>query len=157
MLNRIKDFLSHGGSREKASQDGHSLEDYQIAAAALLIETARLDEVLDASETAAIHRILSDLFDLDEKETESLIEAASTSQEKSVDIHQFTRRIKDSFSYEERIHLIELLWEVAYADGVLHDFEANLLRRVGGLIHVSDRDRGEARLRVLEKLGIEVK
>ena len=48
-----------------------------------------------------------------------------------------------------------MLWEVAYADGVLHDYEANLMRRVGGLIYVTDRDRGDARRRVLERLGIE--
>ncbi len=157
MLNRIKTFLAKGGFSEKTPQDSLNLEERQIAAAALLIEAARLDEVLDASETAAIRRILRDYFDLTEEETESLIEAASLKQEKSVDIHQFTRQITQTFSEAERIQLIEMLWEVAYADGVLHDYEANLLRRVGGLIHVSDKDRGDARRRTLEKLGIEVK
>ena len=47
-----------------------------------------------------------------------------------------------------------MLWEVAYADGALHDYEASLLRRVAGLLYVSDRDNGEARLRVMAKLGI---
>ena len=50
--------------------------------------------------------------------------------------------------------MIEMLWEVVYADGQLHDYEASLLRRVTGLLYVSDRDSGEARLRVMEKLGI---
>jgi uncharacterized tellurite resistance protein B-like protein len=51
--------------------------------------------------------------------------------------------------------IIEMLWEVVYADGVLHDYEANLLRRIGGLIYVSDRDRGAARKRVMKRLGID--
>jgi uncharacterized tellurite resistance protein B-like protein len=50
--------------------------------------------------------------------------------------------------------MIEMLWEVVYADGELHDLEASLLRRVGGLLYVSDRDRGAARMRVLNRLGI---
>ncbi len=158
MLNRIKTFLSSGGFIEKTPQGSHHThKEHQLAAAALLIEAARLDEDHSSMETATIHRILGAKFDLSEMETTSLFEAASDTQEKSVDIHQFTRQIKQTFSEEERIHLIEMLWEVAYADGVLHDYEANLLRRVGGLIHVSDKDRGDARRRVLEKLGIEVK
>ena len=53
---------------------------------------------------------------------------------------------------EERIELIEMIWEVVYADGELHDYEANLLRRLGGLLYVSDRERGDARKRVLARL-----
>ena len=55
---------------------------------------------------------------------------------------------------EERVGILELLWEVVYADGTLHDYEASLLRRVAGLLYVSDRESGEARLRVMERLGI---
>ncbi len=58
------------------------------------------------------------------------------------------------FSDAERIELIEMLWEVAYADGVVHDYEHNLLRRIAGLIYVTDRDRGLARNRVLARLGL---
>ena len=54
-----------------------------------------------------------------------------------------------------RDKLIELLWEVVYSDGSLHAYESNLLRRIGGLIYVSDRDRGDARKRVLQRLSAE--
>ena len=53
-----------------------------------------------------------------------------------------------------RIDLMEMLWEVCYADGVLHDFEAQLMRRMAGLMFVDDRDSGAARKRALEKLGL---
>ena len=69
----------------------------------------------------------------------------------SVQILRFTRTVKDRFSYQERVDLIEMLWEVVYADGVSDAFENQLMRRIGGLIYVSDRDRGEARLRVLAR------
>ena len=60
----------------------------------------------------------------------------------------------DFFEPEERIALIEMLWEVAYADGELHDYEASLIRRITGLLYVSDRDSGEARKRVRARLGL---
>ena len=69
--------------------------------------------------------------------------------------HGFTRAIKDGFSHAERVQLIEMMWEVAYADGALHDYEASLLRRVTGLLYVSDRESGEARKRVLARLGLQ--
>ena len=68
-------------------------------------------------------------------------------------IRDSTRVIKDNYSQQERVELIEMIWEVVYADGVRHDYEDSLLRRIAGLIYVSDRDRGNARKRVLERLG----
>ncbi len=62
--------------------------------------------------------------------------------------------INESFAPAERVTVIEMLWEVAYADGILHDYEANLVRRVGGLLFVPDHDTGEARKRVLARLGL---
>jgi len=73
----------------------------------------------------------------------------------SVHLHRYTKTIKDRFSEAERVELIELLWEVVYADGELHAHESNLLRRIGGLIYVSDRDRGDARKRVMQRLNAE--
>jgi uncharacterized tellurite resistance protein B-like protein len=71
--------------------------------------------------------------------------------ENSVQILRFTRAIKDRYSYAERVALIEMLWDVVYADGVSDALEAQLMRRIGGLLYVSDHDRGEARQRVLAR------
>ena len=59
--------------------------------------------------------------------------------------------MKDGFSHDERVRMIEMLWEVVLADDEIHDHEANLLRRVAGLIYVSDRESGDARKRVLDR------
>ncbi len=67
---------------------------------------------------------------------------------------RFTRVVKDSFSHAERVELIEMIWEVVYADGERHDYEDSLMRRIAGLIYVSDRERGEARRRALARLGV---
>lgn len=99
--------------------------------------------------------ILSRHFELETADTDALFDMAWDRHEESVNLHRYTKTIKDRFSEKERIEMIELLWEVVYADGELHALESNLLRRIGGLIYVSDRDRGDARKRVLQRLGAE--
>ena len=83
-----------------------------------------------------------------------MIEAATAEEAETLDLHRWAQSIKNAYSEEERIALIEKMWEVVYADGVLDDYEANLLRRVAGLIYVPDRQSGEARQRVMSRLGI---
>ena len=77
--------------------------------------------------------------------------AADAATEDMVEVYGFARRVKDAFEHDERVQMIEMLWEVVYADGEIHDHEANLLRRVAGLIYVSDRESGDARKRVLDR------
>ena len=91
-------------------------------------------------------------FGLDATEAATLIAQAESTQDDAVEMHRFTRTIKDRFSAAERIEMIEMLWEVVYADGELHPYEANLMRRLGGLLYVSERDRGAARKRVVDRL-----
>ena len=68
-------------------------------------------------------------------------------------LYGFTRIIKDRFSYEERVEFMEMLWQVSYADGELHDYESNLMRRIAGLLYVEDRDSGDARKRAIRRLS----
>ena len=75
-------------------------------------------------------------------------------ESETLDLHRWAQAIKQAYSEEERVELIEKMWEVVYADGVLDDYEANLLRRVAGLIYVPDRESGQARQRVMARLGI---
>jgi len=81
--------------------------------------------------------------------------AAAVEQARSSQLVRFTRTIKDEFGPQQRIDFIEMLWEVAYADAHLHPYEANLLRRVAGLIYVPDQESGAARKRVLVRLGLD--
>lgn len=131
-----------------------SLEEYQVATAAVLVEAAQLDNHFDAEERAKIHDLVAHRFGLDSAEAEALIEAAEQAVAHAKPLHGFTRTIKDAFDHDARIELLEMLWEVAYADGRLHDYEASLIRRVTGLLHVSDRESGAARKRALERLGV---
>lgn len=126
----------------------------RIAAAALLVTAAAMDDIFDDAERARIEELLARRFGLDEAGAHRLLAEAEAIALQSVDLHGFTSTIKAGFDFEERIELLEMAWEVAYTDGVLHDHEANLMRRLAGLLAVSDRDSGEARRRVRERLGL---
>jgi uncharacterized tellurite resistance protein B-like protein len=154
MRKRIRSFL------RKLDRDGavrpptRDREDMRLAAAALLVEAAVMDGHFDAAERATVRGLLAARFGLDAGETDELIASAESAVAASHGIFRFTNAIKSHFSDAERIELIEMLWEVAYADGVLDDYEDNLLRRIAGLIYVTDRERGLARKRVLARLGL---
>jgi len=154
MINRIKALLTFTPDTKGGASGGQV--DKQLAAAALMVEAARMDSHFDDTERATIARLLQRRFGLSPTETQTLIDEAARAQDDANQLLRFTRTIKDNFDEDERVTLIEMLWEVVYADGVLDDFEANLLRRVGGLLYVSDRDRGLARKRVLKRLGLDV-
>jgi uncharacterized tellurite resistance protein B-like protein len=129
-------------------------DDLQLAVAALLVEAARMDDRFEPSERAAIETVLARRFSLTAEDTTRLLAAAERAADASSQLFRFTQLIVERLSPEERIGLVEMLWEVVYADGVLDPDEDALLRRVAGLIYVPDQDRGAARKRVLRRLGV---
>ena len=151
MLDRIKAILRD----QPVAADAGGFDQLQIAVAVLLIEAARMDNEFDADERAAIAQLLQRRFELDADGAEKLLTRAEEKAEDSVEFYTFTRTVKDAFEHEDRVEFMQMLWEVAYADGELHDHEANLMRRVTGLMHVTDRESGEARKRALRQLGYE--
>ncbi len=152
MINRIKKLFDRIDSGEAVQSDG--AEAHTMAAAVLMVEAARLDGDFDMVERQSICSLVTRHFKLEEEEADQLISEAEAVHDDTNHLVRLTQTIKNSYPPEERIAIIEMLWEVVYADGVLHDYEANLLRRIGGLIYVSDRDRGSARNRVKDRLGI---
>jgi uncharacterized tellurite resistance protein B-like protein len=148
MIDRMLDFLT--GRKTPALTD--QPDELELAVAALLIEAARMDDQFDAAERAAIERVLTERFDLAPDALHELMHAAEAAVRQSTQFFPFTRQIVQRISHEDRAHILEMMWEVAYADGVLDPQEDALLRRIAGLIHVSDRERGLARQRALEKV-----
>ena len=150
MFDRLKDmFGSDADSSE--SPRAHAEDELQLAAAALLVEAARMDDDFGVDEHAVIGRLLRERFSLSAEDADRLLGAADRASVDSVELFGFTSKVKDAFDENERVQMIEMLWEVVYADGKVDDHEANLLRRVAGLLYVSDRDSGEARKRVLDR------
>ncbi|MEO8302015.1 MAG: TerB family tellurite resistance protein [Rhizomicrobium sp.] len=124
----------------------------RLSVAVLLLEAARQDDHFDQSERAVIEKILTAHFQLSAQECIHLIEAAEKQVRNMVQLHGHTNDIAQEMSPDERIALIEMLWEVAYADGVLDAEEDHLIRRIGKLVYVEDRERVHARLRVMERI-----
>lgn len=155
-MRRFLAILLGDDERVWAGGDGpRRFDEAQVAAAALMVEAARLDGTFDAGERRRIQDLLERRFALSPELAARLLAQAEERATESVAWQGFTRAIKEALSYEERVQILEMLWEVAYADGSLHDFEASLLRRVAGLLYVDDQDSGAARLRVMARLGIE--
>lgn len=149
MFDRLRAWL---GDEAEFSSEGR--DDLQLAVAALLIEAGRVDEALGEGERDVIARLLERRFALDSAAARQLERIAEARAERSAQLFGFVRTINERLARERRVELIEMLWEVAYADGVLDPLEDALLRRIGALIDVSDHDRGAARRRVAQRLGI---
>ena len=152
MISRLKLMLE--GRRESrdprtATEDGSEL---RFAAAALMIEAARLDGQIDDRERERIVSIMVRQFSLAEDAASALLDDAERDTEDAHDLYAFTSVIRRHFDHDERIAMIGLLWEVCYADGELHDFEGNLLRRLAGLLYVTDQESGDQRRRALARL-----
>jgi uncharacterized tellurite resistance protein B-like protein len=138
------------GSDDKSASDQRN--DPAFALAVLLIETARSDDRVEDREQGVVERALARRFGLNSSEISRLITVAKEGAVRSTDLFDFTRVVVRNFTEEERVGVIEMLWEVAYSDGALTGDEDALIRRVAGLIYVSDRDRGEAKRRAREIL-----
>lgn len=150
MLNRIKSLLTGAAGPGEADP---SVE-VRLAAAALLVEAGQMDGQMSGHEREHIIDLLGVRFGLSRAEAEELCHEAAASAANTHQILPFTRVIKDRFDQWQRVEMLEMLWEVAYADGHLHDYEANLVRRIGGLIFVSDQESGNARKRAMARLGV---
>ena len=127
----------------------------RMACAALMTRAAWLDGTLDKVEENALRDLMMKRFEISPDEADEILKAAADDLDTSNDLYRYTKDLRDNFDADERLKLIEMIWEVVYADGVLHDFEATLMRRLAGLLYVDDRDSGEAKKRVMHKLGLQ--
>ncbi len=129
-----------------AGPDEHGL---QLATAALLFEVLRADHDEHPDERAMLEQALRNSFSLSDSETRELAELADCEAAESVSLYQFTGLINQNFSVEEKVGLVEMLWQVAYADGRLDRYEEAAVRKITELLHVPHRDFIRAKHRVL--------
>jgi len=146
MLEALRNFFDQqlGGGVGVAEDSRHALE---IAAAALLVEVARIDGEMQAAERASVLRAIHETFALTESEAENLLELAGREMARAGGYYPFTSLINDNCSQEQKEHLIELMWRAAYADRDLSAHELHLMRKVAGLLHVPDNAYILAKLR----------
>jgi uncharacterized tellurite resistance protein B-like protein len=136
-----------------APQPVSALDDLKVAVAVLLVEAAKMGEHFSQDERALIERLLVETFALSGDDVRQLLSVAESTDERSTQLQPFTHLCATSMDPQQRIHLIEMLWEVGFASGVLDPDEDVLIGRIAGLIYVSSRDRVLARQRVLSRLN----
>jgi uncharacterized tellurite resistance protein B-like protein len=127
--------------------------DYRLSAAALLIHAAAIDGAISDLERERLHAVIKRWFDLDEAATDELVRKATEVEEKSVDLYHFTSLLGRTLDEDGRRRVIEMMWEIVYADGRVSEFEDNLIWRAADLLGVSTRERVELRQRVAASRG----
>jgi uncharacterized tellurite resistance protein B-like protein len=137
---KFKELVERVGGGEQPVRDLRQ-EQLRLAAAALLMRAAAIDGKADAAERRKLKALLQARFDLDADELGPLVEAAVRRENESVDLYGFTSVLCRELDQDGRKKIVEMLWEVALADGVVHEFEANLVWRTAELLGVSSRDR----------------
>jgi len=144
MIERLLRLLQ-GGAADPAT----AIEEPHLSVAVLLVEAGLMHGDFSADERAVTARLLSRRFALSVDEADEIITRAERRARSSAQYFPFTNSLNNAMSIDDKIEVVEMLWRIAYADGNLDAFEDQLIRQVAGLLHVPDRDRMDARRRVL--------
>ena len=118
---------------------------------ALLIHAAKIDENYTENEKKIIKNVIVDLNEINSNQADKLLKLAEEKERESNQIIEFTKEIK-KYSMEFRLKIIEILWKIVYSDGSSDSYESNLIRRVCGLLYISDIDNGTIKLKVKNSL-----
>jgi uncharacterized tellurite resistance protein B-like protein len=147
MFDALKNFIAEvAGAEPPARSFGEG--DYRLAAVALLIHVANVDGETDLAERRRLKTIIAERFGLDAKAASELIAVGEQSDREAVDCYHFTRVLKRTLDDEGRQKIVEMLWDIAFADGLVDEFEENTIWRIAELLGVSTRDRVLLRQRV---------
>ncbi len=119
----------------------------------LMIEAANVDGNIDTIEIEHIRSILINTFEEDPQQVEEYLARAINDSNNSKSLFYYTSKLNKEYSYEKKLLLIETLWEIILSDEVVDDYESNLIRRLSGLLYISDIDSGNARKRALNKIS----
>ena len=152
MIHTLKQLFDQKLRVSVHNQDASTAEQaVRVATAALLIETARADFEFDKMEREKLDRLIGETYGLSKQERRELIQIAEAEVEASVSLDQFTRLLDRNLSPTQKRRVMELLWEVALADGRIDKYEEYLIRKLADLLHVSHKVFISAKLSATEK------
>ena len=146
MINLLKNILNNQNSIENKNNN----ENLELLCG-LMIEAAYTDGQIDENELNKIKFSLIDVFAEDPKEVNLVLEEAKKNKNNTNSLHYYTSYINKNFDDDKKLLLVEALWEIVLSDGEVHDFESNLIRRLAGLLYISDVESGNAKKRALDK------
>ncbi len=119
----------------------------------ILVEAAEIDGKIDETEILIIKKSVINLYKISDEKVDLIINKCVESAGSPNLLHSFTSKINKEFDYDKKINLLKILWEIILADGQIHDFESNLIRRLSGLLYISNIDCGNVKKRVLLKIN----
>ena len=146
MLKLLKNILNSQNIQENKNNN----KDLELLCG-LMIEAAYTDGQIDVSELKKIKLSLINVFSEDPKEVNLALDKAEENKNNSKSLYYYTSYINKNFDADKKILLIDALWEIVLSDGEVHDFESNLIRRLAGLLYISDVDSGNSKKRALVK------
>jgi len=135
----LKKFLK---KKENESQNNKN-----VLIIALLIHAAKIDENYTENEKKIIKKVIMDLNEISSNQADELLKLAEKKEGESNQIIEFTKEIK-KYSMEFKLKIVEIIWKIVYSDGTSDDYESNLIRRICGLLYISDKDSGMIKAKV---------
>ena len=147
MLNILKKFFSSEGQDIKPNYN-----DNLSLLCGLMVEAAYTDGKIEIEEIEKIKLVLVDVFKEDSIEVEKILSKSLDNKNNSKSLFFYTSKINKEYPKEKKILLLETLWEIVLSDGEVHDYESNLIRRLAGLLYISDVDSGNAKKRALNRI-----
>jgi uncharacterized tellurite resistance protein B-like protein len=149
---KLKDITERFTGGEPVRQDLGE-EEVRLAAAALLVHATVVDGEVARSETEVLRDVLERRFELNHGQAGRLITQAAQKEKDAVDLYGFTSVLTRHLNRSERLKIVEMLWEIVVADGIIHELEANLVWRAAELLGVTSRDRIAIRKTVESRYG----
>jgi uncharacterized tellurite resistance protein B-like protein len=139
----VSEFVDGGPPPNSYGED-----DYRLAAAALLVHTAAIDGSISDAERERLHAIIKQRFNLDAAATDRLVEHATEAETQAIDLYQFTAKLNRALDDTGRARLVEMMWQIVFADGAATEFEDNLIWRAADLLNIPREQRIALRTRV---------
>ena len=144
MFDKLKSIFD-----KKIKEENEQFDTIQIAISTLMIQTAVYDGVFDEQEKSEILELIKKYFNFSEDQKLSLFKIAMKVNDDSNDMQQFTRTLNDNLSEEEKLNIIEMLWRIIISDGHIDDYENALIRKISGLLYISDKDVGRIKKKLI--------
>ena len=150
MIELVKRFFSKESMSPLPEQSSGSSHDVRVATCALFLEMAHIDGEFNESEKEQVIQTLKEEHGLSSEAVAELLKAAKEELKGSIDLWQFTNLINQNYSLDEKIRIIEMVWQLAYTDGTLDKHEDYLLHKLGNLLRLTHKQLIEAKLKVIE-------
>ena len=151
MMNLIKKFFANNPPSNFNQEKKTDSNDIQVATCALLLEMANIDGEFSKEEQENILSLLKQKFQLSPDYAEELIQTSRKELNDSADLWQFTNRINQNYSRDKKMQIVEMVWEVIFADGKLDKHEDYLAHKLGKLLRFSHKELIEAKVKILRK------